>query len=62
MKGKDLPYLLGSARQIFLYCPVCGAQYSAHRGDYWDVGHKDLSCCEVLLELVEQKMSLKRIK
>lgn len=32
----ELPDLLGQpGTHPFLYCPSCGSEYSAHRGDYW---------------------------
>ena len=35
--------------QPFLYCGVCGAEYSAHRGDYWCADPAtELTCCCLL--------------
>lgn len=37
--------------QPVLYCPFCGAEYSADRRDYWDVAdeHEFMCCNEPLL-------------
>lgn len=36
-----------------MWCPRCGAEYSANKGDYWDVraDHK-FTCCGRTMELV----------
>lgn len=37
----------------FLYCRKCGAEYSAHAGDYWNLpGNHVFRCCRVNMMLV----------
>lgn len=35
-----------------MYCKVCGAQYSANRGDYWDTPEEYVfKCCDKPMHL-----------
>jgi hypothetical protein len=57
----DLPDLVvqerGHGPDPFLFCEFCGAQYSAHAGDYWD-RPKDqiMTCCEEPMCLVVKQV------
>lgn len=34
----------------FMYCQFCGAEYSAHNGDYWNVpDDHEFRCCDVTM-------------
>jgi len=41
-----------------MYCPYCGAEYSANKGDYWYLpeNHKFI-CCDATMDLVVKKTS-----
>jgi hypothetical protein len=53
----DLPDLLGMTISPFLYCEICGGQYSANAGDYWD-RPKDqvMACCGEPMRLVVKQV------
>ena len=39
-------------------CPCCGAEYSANKGDYWQLKESDyLTCCDgIICELATKKV------
>ena len=44
---RDLPDLLGVPQpHPFMFCQWCGAQFSAHRGDYWSLPDSHVFECE----------------
>ena len=50
----DLPDQIGSRQpREVLWCSECGAEFSAHSGDYWDVASDHIfTHCEVNMKLV----------
>ena len=44
---------------VFLVCPICFGEYSAHAGDYWNLP-KDhvMQCCDVDMRLVRRETRL----
>jgi len=41
-----------------LYCSVCGAEYSANAGDYWDCDPTyEFVCCNESMQLVVKQVS-----
>lgn len=48
----------------FLYCPVCSAEYSAQRGDYWAAEPTTPMTCEcgIHLALVKSHTELEIVK
>ena len=43
----------------FLYCGVCGGEYSASSGDYWNCSpDHELKCCDEPLELAVKKTEI----
>lgn len=60
---KDLPDLSGNTRATLLQCPHCGAQFSAHRGDYFHFpGNTVIRCeCGTPAALVRQLTTLQRL-
>lgn len=54
----DLPDLLEQKGE-FLYCRKCRREYSATRGDYWNLDpNKALKCCGVNMQLVRRECRL----
>ena len=46
-----------------IYCPVCGSEYSAHKGDYWDTPLDHVfTCCGVESLLVEKTVVIKEVE
>jgi hypothetical protein len=48
VRVRDLPdcFNLGAVPRPILYCTNCGAQYSAHAGDYWNLSPDHAFYCE----------------
>ena len=45
-----------SARGLLSFCTICGAEYSACAGDYWDIpDDKPLECCDTPMILVKKQ-------
>ena len=61
MLVKNLPQQIGldvrpELKGLFLHCAVCGFQYSANSGDYWNLpDNHDLTCCGESLDLCRQE-------
>lgn len=66
MRINDLPDLSNTIDERgvyhpppFLYCRVCGGEYSAHRGDYFAVAPEgEITCCDVPCVLVRRESRL----
>lgn len=60
VKVKDLTDQLGvKGPRPFLYCLECGAEYSAHKGDYWQLKPEHvLECCDIPMVRVVRKSRL----
>jgi len=54
VRVKDLKDQIGtSGARPVLYCVVCGSEYSANRGDYFNCSSdRILACCKRPLQLV----------
>lgn len=61
MKKAKLAYIKNLSEQMNMkgirpiaVCPACGAEYSANKGDYWNLKPDDaLTCCDgIICELV----------
>jgi len=61
---KDLKEQIGmNGPRPILYCNVCGAQYSANAGDYWNrPGNTELLCCDEPMQLVIKKIIFEPIQ
>ena len=59
----DLKEQLGmQGPRPFLYCRKCGAEYSAHAGDYWNTPDSHVfKCCRVNMVLVTAKRVLTEV-
>lgn len=55
LEGPELPGAM-------LYCAVCGAEYSAHRGDYWNREDKPMKCHGRVLKLVRRVVTHEALK
>jgi len=56
---KNLKDQILSDDNRIMYCPLCGAEYSANSGDYFmltNPNHK-FKCCNNTMELVTKKLS-----
>ena len=64
MKVKELKDQINTPRpRPFLYCRLCGAEYSANSGDYFMSAPDDvLECCEEPMELVEKVVTYRKVK
>ena len=66
VRVRDLPNLLPrvslDAHPVFLYCRACGAEYSAHAGDYF-TSRPDhvLTCCDEPMILAEQTTTIREV-
>lgn len=50
-------------RGELLYCRKCGGEYSATRGDYWNMDpRKPFKCCGVNMLLVTRQCRLVEVK
>jgi hypothetical protein len=55
VRRKDGSTLL--SRQPFLYCSVCGGQYSSDPSDYFMVNPAtEIRCCRRLMRLVDERI------
>jgi len=51
-KGNLLDHFKEPSPHEIMYCTECGAEYSAHKGDYWDVpDDHEFECCGVTMVL-----------
>lgn len=56
MRVQDLPE---HSNGVFLYCPVCSAQYSAARGDYFMLpGDRVIRCCSKPMILARKEVHI----
>ena len=57
--GLDIP---ASVRAVILYCPSCGGEYSANKGDYFMASDdKELKCCGKPLLAVSKGITFTQI-
>ena len=44
---------------VFAKCPICGAEYSANAGDYWQLKDNDrLKCCDKTMILCRKSTKI----
>ena len=60
---KDLPDQIGTGgARAFLFCQVCGGEYSAHKGDYFMAAPDTvMRCCKRPLRLVTRHTELREV-
>lgn len=47
--------ILDKSWNALMLCNICGAEYSANSGDYWNVADDYVfECCDEIMELVEK--------
>jgi len=63
MKVSELKDQIGQpGPRPLLYCTVCGAEYSANAGDYWNCSRDmDMLCCDEPLQLVMKRTVYKKV-
>ena len=50
--------------EAIMYCSICGSEYSANLGDYWDVNDSnfEFKCCEETMDIVVKKTIYEEVK
>lgn len=49
--------------KTLMFCPICTSEYSANRGDYWNVPDDYVfKCCNVPMQLVTKQTVYKIVK
>lgn len=54
--------ILNKDWRAIMYCYICGSEYSADSGDYYNIDDEYVfRCCEIPCELVEKNTIFKRL-
>jgi hypothetical protein len=64
VKVKNLKEQIGTLEpRPFLYCSICGAEYSANAGDYWTANPEHIFiCCDEPILLMTTPVEYREVK
>jgi len=65
VRKKDLSDQILNKKRVseFLFCSICGAEYSANSGDYWNLSDNYIfNCCDESMQLAVKHTEISILK